>query len=110
MKKMIKAVCIAVIIAVQTVFCITAHAADNADIIRELFALNMNERGVNDFYDGLQLGSADWYFSHEDLLPCPCICLLFLQVLVHFPMSVVKRPVFQSAFDGTTWFCLVLAV
>lgn len=63
MKKSIKAVCIAVIIAVQTVFCITAHAADNvdsADIVRELFELNMNERDVNDFYDGLKLGSADW--------------------------------------------------
>ncbi|MBD5384503.1 MAG: DUF4430 domain-containing protein [Ruminococcaceae bacterium] len=63
MKKMIKAVCIAVIIAVQTVFCITAHAADNAagsDIVRELFALNISERGVDNFYDGLQLGSADW--------------------------------------------------
>lgn len=63
MKKMIKAVCIALIIAVQTVFCITAHAADNFDsagIVRELFALNMSGRGVDDFYDGLRLGSADW--------------------------------------------------
>ena len=63
MKKSIKAVCIAVIIAVQTVFCITAHAADNVDsaaIVRELFELNMNERDVNDFYDGLKLGIADW--------------------------------------------------
>lgn len=63
MKKTIKAVCIALIIAVQTVFCITAHAADNAagsDIVRELFALNIGERGVDNFYDGLQLGSADW--------------------------------------------------
>lgn len=63
MKKIIKAVCIALIIAVQTVFCITAHAADkfnSAEIVRELFALNMTERGVDDFYDGLRLGSADW--------------------------------------------------
>lgn len=65
MKQTIKAVCIAVIIAVQTVFCITAGAetadkADCSDIVRELFALNMNERGVDDFYDGLRLGNADW--------------------------------------------------
>lgn len=63
MKKIIKAVCIALIIAVQTVFCITAHADsdfDSAEIVRELFALNMNARGVDDFYDGLRLGSADW--------------------------------------------------
>lgn len=63
MKKIIKAVCIALIIAVQTVFCITAHAADkfnSAEIVRELFALNMSGRGADDFYDGLRLGSADW--------------------------------------------------
>lgn len=65
MKQTIKAVCIAVIIAVQTVFCITAGAetadkADYSDIVRELFSLNMNERGVDDFYDGLRLGNADW--------------------------------------------------
>lgn len=59
MNKVIKAVCIAVVIAVQTVFCITAHA-DNSDIVRELFALNMSERGADGFYDGLRLGGADW--------------------------------------------------
>ncbi len=56
-KKFISAVCIAVI-AVQTVFCIASAAS--VDIVEELFALNMSERGVKDFYDGLQLGSADW--------------------------------------------------
>lgn len=62
MKRTIKAVCIAVILAVQTVFCITASAeiADYSDIVRELFVLNMNERGADDFYDGLRLGNADW--------------------------------------------------
>lgn len=62
MKRTIKAVCIAVILAVQTVFCITASAdiADYSDIVRELFTLNMNERGADDFYDGLRLGNADW--------------------------------------------------
>jgi len=56
-KKFISAVCIAVI-AMQTVFCIDSAASE--DIVEELFALNMSERGIEDFYDGLQLGSADW--------------------------------------------------
>lgn len=57
MKKLIPAVCIAIVIALQTVFCSAAAAPDVAE---ELFALNMNERGAEDFYDGLRLGSADW--------------------------------------------------
>ncbi len=57
-KKVISAVCIALIIAVQTVFYIAY--ADSANIVEELFALNMNERGADDFYDKLQLGDADW--------------------------------------------------
>lgn len=65
MKQTIAAVCIAVFLAVQTVFCITASAEiaekdDKFVIVKELFALNMGERGVDDFYDGLQLGGADW--------------------------------------------------
>lgn len=65
MKQTIAAVCIAVFLAVQTVFCITAGAEiaekdDKFVIVKELFALNMGERGVDDFYDGLQLGGADW--------------------------------------------------
>ncbi len=65
MKQTIAAVCIAVFLAVQTVFCITASAeiaekSDNSVIVQELFALNMSERGVDDFYDGLRLGGADW--------------------------------------------------
>lgn len=58
MRRYISAVCIAIIIAVQTVFCTVS--ADSADIIGELFELNMSERGVTDFYDGLRLGDADW--------------------------------------------------
>lgn len=58
MKKVISAVCIALIIAVQTVFCIASAAS--ADIVDELFALNKDERGAADFYDGLRLGDADW--------------------------------------------------
>ena len=58
MKKVISAVCIALVIAVQTVFCIASAAS--ADIVEELFALNMEERGAAEFYDGLQLGDADW--------------------------------------------------
>lgn len=58
MKKVISAVCIALTIAVQTVFCIASAAS--ADIVEELFALNMEERGAAEFYDGLQLGDADW--------------------------------------------------
>lgn len=57
-KKVISAVCIAFIIAVQTVFCIAS--ADSADIIEELFSLNISERGASDFYDELVLGEADW--------------------------------------------------
>lgn len=58
MRRYISAVCIALIIAVQTVFCTVSAAS--ADIIGELFGLNMGERGVTDFYDGLRLGDADW--------------------------------------------------
>lgn len=59
MNKLISAVCIAVVIAVQTVFCTAAHAA-SSDIIGELFELNMKERGADSFYDNLLLGDADW--------------------------------------------------
>ena len=59
MKKIITAVCIAVLTAVQTVFCMTARAAE-ADIIEELFALNMSGRGAAGFYDDLKPGQADW--------------------------------------------------
>lgn len=55
---LVTAVCIALIIAVQTAFCIAS--ADTSDIIGELFALNMKERGADDFYDELHLGDADW--------------------------------------------------
>lgn len=58
MRRYISAVCIALIITVQTVFCTVSAAS--ADIIGELFGLNMGERGVTDFYDGLRLGDADW--------------------------------------------------
>lgn len=56
MKKLISAVCIAVFFAVQTAFC---NAAAPPEIIDELFALNMTERGAESFFDGLQLGNAD---------------------------------------------------
>lgn len=59
MNKLISAVCIAVVIAVQTVFCTIAHAV-SPDIIGELFELNMKERGAEGFYDDLLLGDADW--------------------------------------------------
>lgn len=59
MKEIITAVCIAVLTAVQTVFCMTARAAE-ADIIEELFALNMSGRVVAGFYDDLKPGQADW--------------------------------------------------
>lgn len=58
MKKVISAVCIALIITVQTVFCIASAAS--ADIVEELFVLNTEERGAAEFYDGLRLGDADW--------------------------------------------------
>lgn len=59
MSKFISAACIAVVIAVQTVFCTAAHA-DPQDIIGGLFELNMKERGAESFYDNLLLGDADW--------------------------------------------------
>lgn len=58
MIKRIWAVCAAVFIALQTVFCSAAAVAP--DLAEELFALNMSERGGDGFYDGLTLGSADW--------------------------------------------------
>lgn len=58
MKRVISAVCIALIITVQTVFCIASAAS--ADIVEELFVLNTEERGAAEFYDGLRLGDADW--------------------------------------------------
>lgn len=59
-KKKLWAVCIAVILAVQTAVSVAA-AADFSPQLDEIFGYITQKRGAEGFYDGLQAGEADWY-------------------------------------------------
>ena len=59
-KKKLWAVCIAVILAVQTAVSVAA-AADFSPQLDEIFGYITQKRGAEGYYDGLHAGEADWY-------------------------------------------------
>lgn len=59
-KKKLWAVCIAVILAVQTAVS-SAAAADFSPQLDEIFGYITQKRGADGYYDGLHAGEADWY-------------------------------------------------
>ena len=59
-KKKLWAVCIALVLAVQTAVSVTANA-NTALPIEAIFDYITQKRGAESFYDGLEAGEADWY-------------------------------------------------
>ena len=58
--KKITAVCIALFCAVQTAFSAAAEGTDFTRLAEECFGYFAEQRGAEDFWDGLEYGGADW--------------------------------------------------
>lgn len=58
--KKFTAVCIALFCAVQTAFSAAAAGTDFTRLAEECFGYFAEQRGVEDFWDGLEYGGADW--------------------------------------------------